>query len=172
MWIVLRILKEHHLFAKCSKCKFRCVRVDYLGHVILGNGITVDPKKLQVIKDWPLPKNPKSLRGFLKLTDYCRKFVHSYGSITAPLNQMLKKGEFKWMEESKDAFERLKEVLVTPPILTMPNFDEDLVLECDALKEGIRAVLMQSGHPLAYISQGLKSRVLSLSIKRRCYPLS
>lgn len=93
---VLRVLKENHLYAKCSKCKFGCVRVDYFGHVITENGISVDPRKLQAIKDWPLPKNPKALRGFLGLTGYYRKFVRGYGGIASPLNKMLKKGEFQW----------------------------------------------------------------------------
>lgn len=52
---------------------------------------------------------------------------------------------------------------MSPPILAMPNFEENFVLECDASKEGIKAVLMQNGHPLAYINQGLKGRALSLS---------
>lgn len=86
---VLQILKNNHLFAKRSKYKFVCLKVDYLGHVISENGISVDSRKLLAIKEWSLPKNPKALRGFLGLTGYYRKFVKSYGSIAAPLNKML-----------------------------------------------------------------------------------
>lgn len=76
---------------------------------------------------------------------------------------MLRKGEFKWTEESKEVFEQLNKALISPSVLAMPNFEEDFVLQCDASKMGIREVLMQKGHPLAYISQGLKGRTLSLS---------
>lgn len=162
--VVLRILKENRLFSKLSKCKFGCLRVDYLGHEITENGISIDSKKIQAMEKWPLPKNTKSLRGFLGLMDYYRKFVKAYDSTAAPLNCMLWKGRFKWMEESKLAFKQLKNALISPPVLAMPNFGEDFVLECDASKVGIGAVLMQKGHPLAYISQGLKGRALSLSI--------
>lgn len=73
--VVLKVLKENHLFAKHSKCKFVCIRVDYLEHVITENGISVNPHKLQAIKEWPLPKTVKALQGFLGLTGYYRKFV-------------------------------------------------------------------------------------------------
>lgn len=62
---VLQVLKENCLFAKQSKCKFGCLQVDYLGHVILANDIFVDPEKLLAINEWPLPRNPKAMRGFL-----------------------------------------------------------------------------------------------------------
>lgn len=152
LWRMLQILKKNYLFAKRTKCKFECLKVDYLGHVISENGISVDPRKLLAIKEWPLPKNPKAMGGFLGLTGYYRKFVKSYGSIAAPLNRMLRKGEFHWTKEARLAFEQLKSALMTPPVLAMPNFEEEFVLECDASKEGIGAVLMQKGHPLAYIS--------------------
>lgn len=86
---VLRILKKNRLFAKRPKCKFGCLRVDYLGHVITKNGISVDPKKIQAMNQWLLLKNARSLRGFLGLTGYYRKFIKAYGSIAAPLNHML-----------------------------------------------------------------------------------
>lgn len=61
------------------------------------------------------------------------------------------------------AFERLKEALMSPPTLSMPDFMEEFVLECDASQVGIGAILMQKGHPIAFISQGLKGKALSLS---------
>lgn len=91
---MLKILKENYLFAKCSKCKFGCIRVDYLGHVITENGISVDPRKIQVIREWPLPKTVKALRGFIGLTEYFRKFVRGYGGVASHLTKMLKRGKF------------------------------------------------------------------------------
>lgn len=76
---------------------------------------------------------------------------------------MIKKREFEWTGESREAFEQLKNALISPPMLAMRDFEEDFVLKGDASKAGIGAVLMQRGHPLAYISQGLKGRALSLS---------
>lgn len=160
---VLKVLKVNHLFAKRSKCKFGCIRVYYLGHVITENEISVDPKKLQAIRDWPRQKTVKALRDFLGLTCHYRKFVRDYGGIASPLTEMLKKGAYRWTRESESAFKQLKSSLMSPPVLAMPNFEEDFIVECDASKGGIRAVLMQSGHPLAFISHTLKGWALSLS---------
>lgn len=71
---VLQILQQNLLHAKESKCRFGCSKVDYLGHVIIENGIAVGKKKLESIVNWPLPKSPKAMRGFLGLTGYYRKF--------------------------------------------------------------------------------------------------
>lgn len=91
---VFEILRKYQLYAKRSKYKFGSQKVEYLGHVITINGIAVDPKKVNAIVEWPLPKTPKVSRGFMGLTRYYRKFVKEYGGIAAPLNDMLKKGGF------------------------------------------------------------------------------
>lgn len=67
---VLRVLKENHLFTKRSNCKFGCLKINYLVHIITDNGISVDSGKLQAVKEWPLPKNPEALGGFLGLMGY------------------------------------------------------------------------------------------------------
>ena len=88
---VLEILATNKLYAKRSKCMFACKEVEYLGHVITGEGVHIDPKKLAPMQQWPIPKDIKSLRGFLGLTGYYRKFVKGYGQIAAPLTALLKK---------------------------------------------------------------------------------
>lgn len=131
--------------------------------MITENGISVDPRKLQAIKEWPLPKRTNALRDFLGLIGYYDKFVKGYGGIASPLNKVLKKEEFHCMKETELAFEQLKNALILPPALPMPNFEDEFTMECDASKGGIGAVLMQKGHPLAFISQTLKGRALTLS---------
>lgn len=68
--MVLQILKNNTLYAKMSKCIFGCVQVEYLGHIISEKDIAIDPKKTEAVAKWPLPSNPKALRGFLGLTSY------------------------------------------------------------------------------------------------------
>lgn len=83
--------------------------------------------------------------------------------MATPLNSILKKGAFVWNESAWDAFEALKSALPFSPVHKMPNFEDDFVVECDASRTGIVAVLMQYNHMIAYSSQSLKGRALLLS---------
>jgi hypothetical protein len=92
--MTLDTLRQNSLFAKMSKCRFACLEVEYLGHVVSAQGVCADPSKIKAIEDWPFPKTLKALRGFLGLTGYYQKFIKGYGSIAAPLTNMLKKNSF------------------------------------------------------------------------------
>lgn len=83
--------------------------------------------------------------------------------ITAPLTALLKKNAFQWTAETTNAFHKLKQAMVNPPVLALPDFSKEFVIECDASRRGIGTVLMQQGRPPAYLSQALKGRTLNLS---------
>jgi hypothetical protein len=157
---VLQLLKEQQLYAKPSKCFFGVKEVEYLGHIVSHEGVKVDPNKIKAMMDWPIPKTLKNLRVFLGLTGYHRKFVQNYGRIAAPLTELTKKDAFSWTPESTKSFEQLKEVMCKAPVLTTPDFTKTFIVECDALGNGIGAVLMQEGRPLAFESRPLKGRDL------------
>ena len=106
--IVMGILEEHHFFIKASKCAFMEEELEYLGHYISGEGVKVDQRKIEAMLDWPLPSDISALRGFLGLTGYYRRFVKNYGLIAKPLTSLLKKDNFTWTQEARDAFEELK----------------------------------------------------------------
>jgi len=152
---VLQLLLQHQLYAKFSKCSFGLQSVDYLGHSVSGNGVSMVPDKIKAVLEWPVPVNLKHLRGFLGLTGYYRRFVRGYASIAAPLTQMLKKDNFHWSPEALSAFDSLKLAITQAPVLALPNFDRPFTLETDASGLGIGAVLSQENHPIAFFSKKL-----------------
>ncbi|GAU36128.1 hypothetical protein TSUD_292880 [Trifolium subterraneum] len=114
------------------------------------NGVSVDPEKIDCIMKWPKPKTVKGVRGFLGLTGYYRKFVKDYGKIAKPLTELTKKDNFIWGESAQQAFDQLKTIMTSSPVLTLPNFAETFEIECDAAGRGIGAVLMKHKQPIAY----------------------
>jgi hypothetical protein len=97
-----------------------------MGHIVGKDGVWVDPKKIEVVRDWPSPKNLKILHGFLGLTDYYRKFVRNYEKTATPLTTLLKKNFFSWTPTTDQSFQALKEVMCTTHVLTLPNFTKSL----------------------------------------------
>ena len=88
---VLQILRERQLYAKLSKFHFRLDRVAFLGHVILVEGVSVNPKKIEAVVNWKPPKNVSEVRSFLGLAGYYRKFVEGFSKIAAPLTKLTRK---------------------------------------------------------------------------------
>lgn len=113
--------------------------------------------------DWPLSTTLKSLRGFLGLTGYYRKFIRGYGSIAAPLTALPKNNAFGWSPVADEAFHNLKSTVTQPPVLALPDFTNPFILECDASGVRLRAILMQRGRLIAYYSQALKGKTISMS---------
>ncbi|KAF5817053.1 putative nucleotidyltransferase, Ribonuclease H [Helianthus annuus] len=161
---VLQLFREHQLFAKLSKCSFAASKVEYLGHVISKHGVSTYPTKIEAVVKWLVPTTVKQLRGFLGLTGYYRRFISSYGSLAKPLTQLLQKDAFKWSPEAQQAFESLKTALCNAPVLALPDWSQEFVVETDASSQGLGAVLMQRNHPIAFVSKPLSARQCSLSV--------
>ncbi|KAL3509375.1 hypothetical protein ACH5RR_028776 [Cinchona calisaya] len=139
-------------------------QVEYLGHIVIGEGVVANPSKVESMLNWPVPTSVKSLRGFLGLTGYYRRFVGQYGVIAKPFTELLKKEAFQYNEEAEETFQQLKHKMSTTPVLALPNFSQLFVLEINACHKGIEVVLMQLGRPLAFLSQALGPRNKELSI--------
>jgi hypothetical protein len=164
---VLDKLRCHQLFVKHTKCSFGASSIAYLGHVISAAGVAMDPAKVQAIHDWPAPRSPWVVSGFLGLAGYYRKFVHNYGAIAAPLMALLKKEGFSWDDAAATTFTSLKAAVTSAPVLAMPDFAKLFTVECDVSMLGFDAVLIQEGHPIAFFSRPVAPRHCSLAAYER-----
>nr|AAL82656.1 retrotransposon protein, putative, unclassified [Oryza sativa Japonica Group]AAM18147.1 Putative gag-pol polyprotein [Oryza sativa Japonica Group] len=164
---VFTALWAAQLFVKHTKCSFGDPSVAYLGHIISQHGFAMDAAKIQAVAEWPRPRSPKELRGFLGLASYYRKFIQDFGSVAAPLTQLLRKDSFAWAPATDDAFQRLKLALTTTPVLSLPDFNRPFVVECDASGTGFGAVLHQGEDPIAYFSRPIATRHHALAAYER-----
>jgi hypothetical protein len=161
---ILSIMEEQSLYAKESKCEFGMTEVLYLGHIIGEKGVQVHQEKIQAILDWPTPKTLTELKGFLGICSYYRRFVKGFSQLCAPLTDLTRKGAFRWSQEAHVTFDKMKKVMSTCSVLSLPDFSQPFILECDASGEGIGAVLMQNRHPISYESRKLRGPELLYTI--------
>ena len=156
--IVLQTLRDHQLFAKFSKCEFWKDEMRFLGHVVSGSGIAVDPDKVAAVRDWRQPTSVTEIRSFLGLAGYYRRFVERFSVLAEPLTRLTRKGvDFVWSEECEVAFQTLKERLISAPVLIIPVPGGHFVVYTDACRTGLGGVLMQEGHVVSYASRQLKA---------------
>lgn len=115
---VMMQLKQHNLQLKVSKCLFYARQFDYLSHVISKDGIRANPKKVEVINNYPRPVKVKDIQSFLGMCNYFRRYVRDFAKISKPLTMLLKKEQpFIWTQCQQEAFDRLKKALAEDIIL-------------------------------------------------------
>ena len=125
-----------------KKCKFAVKQVKYLGHILPGAGIAVDPAKTEVITKWPTPNTPSRVKSFVGVANYYMKFIPAYSQRSAALRQLVSKNKhFQWGPEQEKSFQDLKSALVTPPILQYPDSNREFYIETDASINGLSYVL-------------------------------
>ena len=142
---VFAALREAGLKLKPSKCFFAQKEVHYLGHVISAAGVSPDPAKTEVVSLYPIPTDLKQLRQFLGLANYYRRFVPDFSKIAEPLHKLLRKGAtYNWNTACQEAFTELKHRLVTPPVVTYPDFKLPFLLYTDASDFALGEFLVKS----------------------------
>jgi hypothetical protein len=153
-------LRKYNLKLQPDKCEFLRKEVNYLGHVITEDGVRPDPRRVIAIENFPRPECEKTLKSFLGMAGYYRRFIPRFSKIAAPLHALLKKDSvFEWTADQENAFENLKAKLTNQPILQYPDFSREFILTTDASNQGLGAVLSQGkigkDLPVAYASRNL-----------------
>ena len=146
------MLRENQLYEKLSKYFFYQSQIQYLRHIISYEGISVDPSKIDAIKEWPTPKNVIEVRSFMGLVGFYRRFIEGFSRIAHPITSLQRKGvKFKWTPRCGESFQKLKELLMRAPILKIADPNKDYVVWTDTCKEGIGGILTQ-GYVICYES--------------------
>lgn len=172
---VLGKLKQANLTINLDKCQFFRSQLKYLGYVVDSCGLRTDPEKVKAILNYPTPSCRKDIKRFLGTATWYRRFVPNFSTIAGPLNKLTssKKGgpPFVWSAEADAAFKRLKECLVSAPILSCPDYDKAFEVHTDASNYGVGAMLTQTidgkEHPIAYMSKSLSAAEKNYSITER-----
>jgi hypothetical protein len=145
------------LYSKISKCSFYQEKIHYLGHIILEQGIEVDPKNIEAIRGWPTPNNVSEFIYFMGLSGYYRRFILGFSKITHPITYLQKKGIiFEWTSKCEQNFNLLKQLLTSAPILNIFDPNGSFVVCTDSCKEGLGGFLTQNGHVIGYESRKLQ----------------
>lgn len=176
---VINAFTAAHMRVSSEKSQFFEQKIEFLGHIISGGHITVDPKKIETIKNYVLPSTLKQLRSFLGLTGHYRKFVHGYAEISKPLTLYLgdENGKIGAKSSSKvkidldenaiNAFNLLKIKMQERLELFQPDYSKPFELTTDTSNSAIGAVLTQNGKPITFISRTLSKSELDLETNEK-----
>ena len=157
---VLKTLQEHDLYLKPDKCKFHRMEIDFLGMVVGGGQVKIDPVKIEGIAEWPKPTSVKELRAFLGFRNFYKDFIDHYSLIAQPLHDLTKKSrKWEWTPPWDHAFQYLKHKFISYPILRNADQTKPFTLDTDASDHAIGAALTQEfedgQHPVASFSKSL-----------------
>ncbi|XP_044572124.1 uncharacterized protein LOC123257372, partial [Drosophila ananassae] len=158
-------LREANLKLQLDKCEFMKKETEFLGHIITTEGIKPNPQKIEAIQKFPIPKTQKEIKSFLGLCGFYRKFIPDFAKIAKPMTVNLKKGSTinSTNKEYLEAFEKLKLLITSDPILIYPNFEKLFSLTTDASNVAIGAVLSQNHKPICYASRTLNEHEINYS---------
>ncbi|XP_054624868.1 retrotransposon-derived protein PEG10 isoform X1 [Dunckerocampus dactyliophorus] len=142
--LVLQRLMENRLYVKAEKCDFHATSVPFLGYIVEKGQLRADPAKIQAVVEWPTPKSRKHLQRFLGFANFYRRFIRNFSSKAGPLTRLTSpKIPFVWTPEANSAFNTLKTLFTSAPVLVHPDPNLQFSVEVDASDTGVGAVLSQ-----------------------------
>ena len=169
---VLKRIADAGLTINREKSEFCRSEVKYLGVLVNRDGFRPDPDKIAPIMDYPVPKNLKQLRRFLGMASWYRKFLENFATIAEPLTSLTKKGvKYEWSDAHRYAFEQVKALVASAPVLHRPSFEHQFIIHTDASDTGLGAVLTQSidgeERVLSFASRTLSAAERNYSVTER-----
>ena len=120
---VLDILQANKLYLKPEKCTFEASEVNYLG-IIVGNGtIRMDPKKVEVVKNWPVPEKKRELQAFLGFCNFFQRFIKGFSGVAKPVTRLTRNSQWEWTSVKQNAFDKLRDLITNDVVLLIPQKD-------------------------------------------------
>jgi hypothetical protein len=160
--MVMERLRKHKLYLRHKKCKFEKTCIEYLGVIISHNKVKMDPVKIAGVSEWPTPTNKKEVQSFVGFINFYRRFIPNFSQHARPLFDLtMKDVRFIWGPPQEDAFMMLKGLVMSAPVLALPDSDLPYRLEADASGVATSAVLSQQSredgkwHPVSFPSKAL-----------------
>ena len=139
-----------------SILEFKSTDCKFFRHRLTPDGIKVDPKKIEAIIQMDPPQNVASLQSFNGMVNYLKKFSPVLSELSEPLRRLCKSGvKWVWESEQQNAFEAIKQVIMTLPVLTYFNKTKKHTIQCDTSKKRLGTVLLQESKPVMYVSRAL-----------------
>jgi len=161
---VLQVLKENKLFLRPEKCEFYKQQIEYLGLVILENEVSMDPVKVAGVREWPTPENKMDVQAFLGFVNFYWRFIWDFSAKARPLFDLTRSEQvWTWSGMEQVAFEDLKTVVTTAPVLVSLQESDPFQIEADSSDFATGAVLSQQSmmngkwHPVVFYSKSLSS---------------
>ena len=128
-----------------------------MGHIISDHGLAIDPEKIKEIREWPIPIDVSSVRSFMGIAGYYRRFVEIFSALAYPITSLQRKGvKFEWTEKCQNSFDQLKIKPTTTPIIKILDPNKYFLVCIDAYGEGLGGVLLQDDSVIAYESRKIK----------------
>jgi len=157
---VLKRLQDANVTLNEEKCEFEKDSVHFLGHIVGKDGMKIDPRKVQAIKDMKPPTDMTELRRFLGMVNQVGKFIPNLADLTKPLRELLvQRNTWLWDHAQSAAFNNIVEKLSSTPTLAIYDPTLETVVPADASSYGLGALLKQrhldGWRPVAYISRAL-----------------
>lgn len=172
---VAKRLADANLTINIKKCQFFKPSLKYLGFIVDKDGLRTNPEKVEAMVNYPVPSTATEIKRFVGMCSWYRRFIPHFSTLMSPINNLLKgkkKGQkIQWNRESDEAFQKVKDALISAPVLSSPNFDKPFFIQTDASNSGLGAVLTQNiddeEKVIAFASRSLTKAERNYSVTER-----
>ena len=160
---LLDCAREVNLKLNKKKLRLRLDQVPYMGHLFTSEGLRPDPQKVEAIVNMPRPDDKRAVQRLLGCVTYLSRFMPTLSEVSEPLRKLTEKNNlFMWESQQEEAFQTIKNMISSTPVLKYYDVASETTIQCDASESGLGATLLQDGQPVAFASR-------SLSAVERCY---